>query len=135
LEIINKYYNKIDEFLSKPINYNNGDIKKIAYFFITVVILSMLSLFLINCKIGVIGILYFMFCMFGLVITIGWINEVFFNMLLVLSFPYIIMFITCVKILNIFLPYRGKNLNKIRYFKLRRLKRKLYYNKFKFWKR
>jgi hypothetical protein len=133
--MVEKFYKKVDNFLEKPLSYKDSDIKKLLIIFLSLNVLFGIITFIVNPLLAYLSIGYFFFCLFLFVIFYDYdVNIIFFKLSIILIIPYIFILKLSMVVLDMGIPYSGSDKLILRGIKLKKLKRKLIINKFKFWK-
>jgi hypothetical protein len=126
---------KIDNFFSSEYTFNK---KESIFLIIIFVIFIALSISLPYLLVGVlsakISFLYLTITFLCFLSAANCDKDWMFGIAFRLAAPYILMLMVSVGIVGYFVPYKGKDPMKLRYAKLKVLKRKAKINKFKFWK-
>ena len=125
---------KVDKFFDDEISFNEKEVIILVAIFVVFVMLSLGLPLLISKMASQISFIYFIITFSSIMMAVVNESNILFNIACHISVPYIMMFFLSTYILKPFIPYKGNDPMKIRYYKLKRLKKKARINKLKFWK-
>lgn len=125
---------KIDDFMDSTYDFNRNETIAIISLFVLFIAISIVLPLLISTTASKVSFLYLSFVFTSFIMAANNETEWMFTVSGYLAVPYIFMVMLSVTIVRYFVPYKGDDPMKLRYYKLQTLKRKAKINKLKFWK-